>query len=66
MITATVLETIDKVAEAFGRLLEIVNKEEELLDLNLDIFGELSDAFVTALAKEVTKIRWLTWEDMAG
>lgn len=49
MITATVLELIDKVAEAFGRLLEIVDNLEELLDLNLDNFGELSDAFVTPL-----------------
>lgn len=49
LITATVLELIDKVAEAFGRLLEIVDNLEELLDLNLDNFGELSDAFVTPL-----------------
>lgn len=49
MITATVLELIDKVAEAFGRLLEILDNLEELLDLNLDNFGELSDAFVTPL-----------------
>ena len=59
LITATVLELIDKVAEAFGRLLEIVDNLEELLDLNLDNFGELSDAFVTPLVKQVTKISWL-------
>lgn len=56
MITATVLELIDKVAEAFGRLLEIVDNLEDLLDLNLDNFGELPDAFVTPLVKQVTKI----------
>ena len=50
------LELIDKVAEAFGRLLEIVDNLEELLDLNLDNFGELSDAFVTPLVKQGTKI----------
>lgn len=59
LIPATVLELIDKVAEAFGRLLEIVDNLEELLDLNLDNFGELSDAFVTPLVKQGTKISWL-------
>ena len=53
------LELIDKVTEAFDRLLEIIDNVEELLDLNLDNFGELSYAFVTPLVKQVTKISWL-------